>query len=80
MINEIDLLTLNEVKNLLKYKQIDSVKKWLSDNDVRIHHFGNKRNMVFKMDFDSILMIEKRKRIKEPIPYQLERNIRILYQ
>ena len=41
MINEIDLLTLNEVKNLLKYKQIDSVKKWLSDNDVRIHHFGN---------------------------------------
>lgn len=68
MINEIDLLTLNEVKNLLKYKQIDSVKKWLSDNDVRIHHFGNKRNMVFKIDFDSILMIEKGKELRSLYP------------
>ena len=68
MINEIDLLTLNEVKNILKYKQIDSVKKWLSDNDVRIHHFGNKRNMVFKIDFDSILMIEKGKELRNLYP------------
>ena len=66
--NGVELLTLKDVGQMIKYKKNDSVKKWLMSYEIKIHHFGDRKNMVFKIDVDTILLMEKAREIRNQYP------------
>lgn len=66
--SNVQLLSLKDLSRLLSYSQIDSVKRWLNSKEIKIHHIGNRKNVVFKIDYEVTLMIEKGIELKNKFP------------
>jgi hypothetical protein len=64
----LQLLTLKDLSGLLRYNQIDSVRRWLNSKQIKIHNIGNRKNVVFKIDYDVALMVEKGIELKNKYP------------
>jgi len=66
--SNLQLLTLKDLSGLLRYNQIDSVRRWLNSKQIKIHNIGNRKNVVFKIDYDVALMVEKGIELKNKYP------------
>ena len=67
-ISNVQLLSLKDLSILLSYSQIDSVKRWLDSKQIKIHHIGNRKNVVFKIDYEVALMVEKGIELRNKYP------------
>ena len=66
--SNVQLLSLKDLSRLLSYSQIDSVRRWLNSKQIKIHHIGNRKNVVFKIDYEVALMIEKGIELRNKYP------------
>ena len=66
--SNVQLLSLKDLSILLSYSQIDSVKRWLDSQQIKIHHIGNRKNVVFKIDYEVALMVEKGIELRNKYP------------
>jgi len=66
--SNVQLLSLKDLSILLSYSQIDSVKRWLDSKQIKIHHIGNRKNVVFKIDYEVALMVEKGIELRNKYP------------
>jgi hypothetical protein len=54
-----EILNLEEVGLKIHLTCPTAIKEWLKTNDVKLHHFGSRKNMIYVIDLEIALLTPK---------------------
>ena len=77
MIDKKLIITLNEVKEYLEFKKNETAIQWLSNNEVPVYNLGKRSKMVYRVDFESALLVPLAKNLIKKSPDNWKEGLKL---